>query len=88
MDLFTLGKQAGKQRIMKGYSGGHVIANRLHKALRQIRETKNRLEQKSWTHIPPGVEWLLDNVYLAFKEGEGAKEDLRRGRRLRKTEGK
>ena len=40
MDLFTLGKQAGKQRIMKGYSGGHVIANRLHKALRQIRETK------------------------------------------------
>lgn len=88
MNLFTLGKQAGKQRIMKGYSGGHVIANRLHKALRQIRETKNRLEQKSWTHIPPGVEWLLDNVYLAFKEGEGAKEDLRRGRRLRKTEGK
>lgn len=85
MDLFALGRQIGKEHEAKGHSRGWSAAGRLGKALKQIGETRNRLERKNWTHVPAAVEWLLDNAYLAFREGKTAQAALKRGKRLRRS---
>lgn len=85
MDLFELGKQIGSKYETKGYHCGWHAACGIGKALQRISETQNRLERKSWTHVPVAVEWLLDNAYLAFREGKSAQESLKRGKRLRRS---
>ena len=57
-------------------------------ALKQVERICRRLEEWSAgrTTLPPAVEWLLDNRYLAQREGREAARSFRKGRPLRETE--
>lgn len=64
----------------------------IHGLSRQIRTDLNKIEavcrrlsvwNEGETTLPPAVEWLLDNRYLAFQEGQEAMRTFRSGRPLR-----
>lgn len=84
MDLYELGRQTGKAFPTGGYALGRKAARRVARALEQISETHRRLESRVWNPMPPAVEWVLDNVYLAFREGKAAQKELKKSRYLRK----
>lgn len=71
---------------------GTVRPRRLAAAVKRDLETIEGARQKlgQWSAgqkaVPPAVEWLLDNGYLAFREGKGCVEAFRHGRPLRACE--
>ncbi len=56
------------------------------KTVCRVREELN-LWSAGQSALPGAAEWLLDNHYLAVREGERAREALRRGKPLRGAEG-
>ena len=72
---------------------GAVSVRKLERTIRaSLRQTEaccRRLIQWSAgrTTLPPAVEWLLDNRYLAVREGREAMLSFRRGRPLRGAKG-
>ena len=74
-------------------TGRAVSCRALAKGVRANLKTvcRAREELNLWSAgqsaLPGAAEWLLDNHYLAVREGERAREALRRGKPLRGAEG-
>ena len=69
-----------------GKVSGRRASAELRQALRMLRETHDALARQ-WAEVPamPGaVRWLLDNAYLAYREGQSAARAFRTGPRLRR----
>ncbi len=86
MDLRALGREIGKKAVLSGASSGRWEAAKLRRAVKRIDLARRRLGEKSWDRLPAAVEWLLDNAYLARREGMSAQEELKRAKRLRRGE--
>lgn len=65
-----------------------TLERTIRAALEQTERACRRLTDWSAgrTNLPPAVEWLLDNRYLAQREGREAARAFRKGRALRGTE--
>lgn len=85
MDLYELGRQAGQESPAEGYIRGGKTAQKVSQAMAQIGESAHRLESKIWNPMPAAVEWILDNKYLALREGRMAQKELKKSRHLRKS---
>lgn len=85
MDLRRLGQESAYKTTLNGLCSGKREAAILRRGIKRIEETRQRLSRKSWERLPTAVEWLLDNAYLARREGMSAYEELKRGKRLRNT---
>jgi len=85
MDLTGLGRESAKNAAITGKGSGRRAARELRQALEQIERTRVQLGRLEEKRIPRSAEWLLDNAYLAWREGLGAAADLRHGRELRRT---
>lgn len=83
MELLELGRETAQKIEPKGARSGRRAAREVKRAVRAIERAKERLEKRIWSRIPTAVEWLLDNAYLARREGLAAADDLKRGRSLR-----
>lgn len=88
MNAEGLGRKIAAESRLDGYYAGRREAIRIRRAVRQIEGSRKRLSRKSWDRIPTAVEWLLDNAYLARREGMSAREELKRRKRLRSAGGK
>ena len=87
MDLQALGQKTAAKPKLSGCRTGRGTARSLGRRLREIESARLRLGEKTWDRLPQSVEWLLDNAYLARREGLAAQEELRRSKRLRVDEG-
>ena len=82
-------KQYAANAAREGKRSGAVSCRALSRALKANLKTVRRAQEalSEWsahqTTIPGAVEWLLDNHYLAHREGERAREALKGGRPLR-----
>ncbi|MCI8304182.1 MAG: hypothetical protein HFF52_06085 [Lawsonibacter sp.] len=78
---------AARELEQSGTVPCRLLARALRSDLRRISRAHGALS--SWseaqTALPGAVEWLLDNHYLAVREGDRAWEALRRGKPLRGT---
>ena len=83
MDLYQLGQETARKITPTGRFSGHRAAREVGRCLDRIEAVRKKLSRRSWERLPSGVEWLLDNAYLAQREGKLAQEELRRGKRLR-----
>ncbi len=83
MDLRELGQETARMAALNGQRSGKREAIKLRRAVKRIEETQRRLSKRCWERLPTAVEWLLDNAYLARREGMSAQEELKRGKRLR-----
>lgn len=74
---------------LEGMVSCRALSRRLRSDLKHILRVREALNEWSTgqTTTPGAVEWLLDNHYLAHREGERAREALKRGRPLRGTAG-
>ncbi len=88
MNVEVLGQRIAEEGCFDGCGAGRREAAQLRRAIKEIEQLCQRLSRKSWERIPTAVEWLLDNAYLARREGMWAQEELKRGKRLRSIEGK
>ena len=87
MDLTQLGAQAAAERKPEGRSGGRAWAREIRRALAQVGAAQAR-ESRGQGEPSPAAEWLLDNWYLAQREGREAERTFRRApRRLRRAGG-
>ena len=66
-----LGRQTAQGLRIQGRMGGRGMAKRARAALARIDRARARAGRGSGT-LPPSAEWLLDNWYLARREGEQA----------------
>lgn len=85
MDALELGRKTSGGLCPEGLYQGKRLAGEIKKALREMEAVRTRLSRCSWERLPGAVEWLLDNAYLARRAGLAAQDDLRRGKRLRRT---
>ncbi|MCI9159104.1 MAG: hypothetical protein HFF55_08915, partial [Lawsonibacter sp.] len=71
----------------EGTVSGRVLSRALKRALDRIRRAREALDLWSTgqSALPGAAEWLLDNHYLALREGGRAREALRGGGPLRRT---
>ena len=82
-------KQYAANAAREARPGGMVscraLSRALSKDLRQVRRVREALNTWSagQTSLPGAAEWLLDNHYLALREGERASRALKRGKPLR-----
>ncbi len=83
MDLQALGQRTAEEMPLTGLRSGRGAARELNRCLGKVEATRQRLGEKTWDRLPQSVEWLLDNAYLARREGAAAREDLRRAKALR-----
>lgn len=87
MDHFQAGRQAAKELSPVGSCSGRAAAHRLRRSLAQVERARARLAAAPAQGETPAGEWLLDNAWLAQREGGQAQSDLRRGKRLRQCGG-
>ena len=85
MGLLELGQETAKQLLVQGHRSGRGMARSLDRALKRIEKTRLALAAREWERLPAAVEWLLDNAYLAQREGKAAAEELKGGKRLTRT---
>ena len=78
---------AAKEAAASGTVPSRTLARVLRADLKKVLRVREALNQWSGdqTALPGAVEWLLDNHYLAIREGERALEALKRGKPLRRT---
>ena len=71
----------------EGTVSGRVLSRALKRDLDRIRRAREALDLWSTgqSALPGAAEWLLDNHYLALREGGRAREALRGGGPLRRT---
>jgi len=74
------------ERMPEGNSSGRGAAKRVRRALEGVERARRRLSAAG-TADTPAQEWLLDNGWLARREGMQAVHELKRGRRLRRWKG-
>lgn len=84
--LAEFGTQTARNLKIQGTCSGSGIRRDLMAALRSIREVHTQTEKRYGTKnpIPEAAQWLLDNWYLAQREGLSAAYDLKHVRHLRK----
>lgn len=80
MDYIELGRKAARSIRPTGHCPGRQAAKELRRAADRIERGRRELSQQNWKSMPAGVEWLLDNAWLARREGRAAQEELGRGR--------
>ena len=80
---------AARQARLEGTISCRALSRELEADLRRVRRAHRELNAWSagQTALPGAAEWLLDNHYMAVREGERAREALKRGRPLRGTRG-
>ena len=84
-DLGQLGENAAQAMRPVGENTGRAAARRTQAALRQIRAVRDHVAARAarQERTTPAWEWLLDNWYLAQREGRDGADCLRRAVRLR-----
>ncbi|MDD5937901.1 MAG: hypothetical protein PUC36_02660, partial [Clostridiales bacterium] len=87
MDWMTLGKETAQKLSPKGSYSGKTGVRGIRWALERIEDTHQRLSRQCGGQMSQAAEWLLDNAYLARREGLAAAADLKRGKRLRRAGG-
>ena len=85
MGFLELGREAARALPATGRRSGRRAAKELRRELEQVERTRARLSRQDQERLPQAVEWLLDNAYLAQREGRESVGDLRRGKRLRQV---
>ena len=87
--LTEYARQLARALAPQGKTAVRRMAGALGRDMAQIRTAHRRLTQwgEGRSSLPPAVEWLLDNHYLALREGAQARRALRRGRAVRGTRG-
>lgn len=83
MDLQALGQKTARETALTGVRSGKRTAKTLSRCLDRLDSARQRLGERTWDRLPQSVEWLLDNGYLARREGASACQELRRAKRLR-----
>ena len=80
---------AAREARLEGAVSCRALSRRVRAGLRTVRRTQEALNLWSGgqTALPGAAEWLLDNHYLAVREGERAREALKGGKPLRGTAG-
>ncbi len=78
---------AARELKPKGMVPIHGLSRQLRSGLNEIEGVCRRLSvwSEGEATLPPAVEWLLDNRYLALREGQEAMRTFRHGRPLRGT---
>ena len=89
-NLTTYGENIARGLHIDGAVSGARIAKTILSALRSLHTITDRLtaEYSGAKKPSEAAEWLLDNWYLAQREGLGAAQELRGERRLRSANGK
>ena len=87
--LDAYGENVARSFKPQGTVTGQKTAGEVYKQLREIREIHDRLQRRISGNagMPQAYEWLLDNWYLAQREGLGAAIELKNAGRLRAVEG-
>ena len=80
MDVRQLGAQAAEKLRPAGRRGGRTWARRVRRALAEISAVRDREARKNG-ETSGAAEWLLDNWYLAQREGKEAERTLRKAPR-------
>ena len=79
MELERLGRETAAARKPAERSGGRTLARQMRRALKEIEAARRRLvEEERGQEARPAAEWLLDNAYLAQREGKDACRALSR----------
>ena len=80
---------AAKDIKLEGAASCRALSRQLRAGLRRVRRAQEELNGWSagQTALPGAVEWLLDNHYMAVREGERAREALKGGKPLRGAAG-
>ena len=80
---------AAKKTAPRGTVSCRTLSRALKANLKTVRRAQEALNLWSVgrSALPGAVEWLLDNHYMAIREGERAREALKKGRPLRGTTG-
>ena len=87
MEMRQLGARAAGDLKPAGGCGGRSWARRVRRALAELSAARDR-EARRTGETSAAAEWLLDNWYLAQREGKEAERTLRRApRRFRAAEG-
>ena len=76
---------AARELKLEGTVSCRTLTRGLKADLKQVRRAQEALNLWSagQTTVPGAVEWLLDNHYLAVREGEQAREAFKGGKPLR-----
>ncbi len=79
---------AARELKPRGTVSCRALSRAVGRSLKQICRTREALNlwSASQTSLPGGVEWLLDNHYLAVREGERTRAALKGGGPLRAVE--
>ncbi|MBQ6539573.1 MAG: hypothetical protein IJL71_00920 [Oscillospiraceae bacterium] len=87
-DLAALGKAAAECISAVGTVKASRIAEGLLSDLRRIKRASSEIEERygGGSDVPKAAEWLLDNRYIAEREGLDASYALKGGQRLPKDE--
>ncbi|NLV87252.1 MAG: hypothetical protein GX025_08575, partial [Clostridiales bacterium] len=82
--LLLYGENIARTLNISSVVKGGSIAKNIYKSLRSLQRQHRLLEQKyaKGENIPAFSEWLLDNNYLAVREGLSAASDLRQIKKL------
>lgn len=82
--LGQLGENTAKELVRDGWTVGYRVRRDILRDLTAIRESQARISQ--WAQrrgeLPQAVEWLLDNWYLAQREGRDAADAFHHAGRL------
>ncbi|GAA6522427.1 hypothetical protein K440107A6_22950 [Lawsonibacter asaccharolyticus] len=84
--LSRYGANAARALELEGAVRPGTVAREMRRALAEVERARQELAR--WAEesgrTPGAVEWLLDNAYLAAREGRMAERAFRRGRPLRR----
>lgn len=88
--LDAYGENVARSFAPHGTVTGLKTAAEVYRQLREIREIHDRLQRRvsGDAGMPQAYEWLLDNWYLAQREGLAAAIELKNAGRLQAVEGK
>ena len=87
-NLERFGKNTARALCLNGSVASADIAREIISKLREIRDIHDRVQREveKLSHLPEAYEWLLDNWYLAQREGVSAATELREAKRLRSVQ--
>ena len=87
--LYAYAASSARLLVPDGVCAARDEARRLRAELRELRRfhAALRTKEESGGALSGAEEWMLDNFYLALREGKAAVSTLKRGGRLRAVEG-
>ncbi|MGI5972246.1 MAG: GH36-type glycosyl hydrolase domain-containing protein [Oscillospiraceae bacterium] len=87
MDRMELGRETARGLRPTGHKTGRGAEREIVRSLDEVERVRERISRQNRERLPRAAEWLLDNAYLARREGLESAADLRRGRGLRAAGG-